>query len=78
MASIICVSKLSSASHERQALRVFVRSRSFADEYKFRFRIAIAKHKLVSSLVQLASRAIAQILSNFQKRVILHFLDRFE
>ena len=70
--------KFPGASHERQALRVFIRSRPFADKHQLSFCAAVAEHKLVSFLMQLAARAVAEVLANLQQRIVLHLVDRFE
>ena len=50
--SIICVSKLARAADERNALRVFIRARPFADEDQLRAGIAHAEYDLVPAFAR--------------------------
>ena len=69
MASIICVSNFPGAADERESLHVFIVSRPFPDEDQLGVRIARAKDDLVAWLVQLASRAVAQVSGDALERV---------
>src|SRR5581483_7018917 len=62
--------ELAGAADERNALRVFIATRPFADEDERRFFVAYSKHELGAAFVQPAAAAVAHIGEDLQKRII--------
>src|ERR1700722_6907768 len=70
--------KLSGAADEREALHVFIVTWAFADKDELGFGIAVAEDDFVSSFVELAASAFAEIGSNLEQIVVGNFVKRFE
>ena len=70
--------KFSGAADERETLHVFIVAGAFADENQFGFWIAVAENNFVARFVEFAARALAEIGSNLQQRVVWNFVERFE
>ena len=58
------VEQLAGAADERQALRVLIGARTFADEHQPRVRVAVAEDNGVAALVKRAARARAHVVAN--------------
>ena len=62
--------QLPGAADERDALRVLIGARTFADEDQRRFGIADAEDDLVAALMQAAAAAVADVFDDFEKRIV--------
>src|SRR5208282_4441323 len=63
---------------ERQPLVIFVGARPLADKHELGLGTAIAKNYFVAALVQLATRAIADVFADLQQRVVFDFVHTLE
>ena len=68
--------ELSGAAHERDALRVFIRARPFADKHQSRLRVTDPEHNLVTALAQTAAFALAEVRTDLFQRCKLVPLER--
>src|SRR5262249_2262575 len=65
--------QFSGAANKWKALFIFIRARTFSNEYELSLGIAVAKDDAVARLVQPAAFAIAEVFSNFEQRVVFNF-----
>src|SRR5438445_3807130 len=70
--------QFSRAPDERQALRVFIGARAFADENELRLGISVAKNNFVPRAVEFAARAFTEIFADLEQRIVRNFVHGFE
>ena len=64
------IERLPGTADERNALRVFIGARAFADKDQGRFGIADSEDDLAAALMQAAAAAVADVFDDFEKRIV--------
>ena len=70
--------QLPGAADEREALRIFIGARAFADEHQPRLFVARSEDDLVAALVQAAAFAIADVGEDLKQVILRGFEGRDE